>query len=199
MNVSRDIALEVFGLKEGFTEKDIEAQYKKLAKITHPDAGGDDNLFRFVKECKNILTHSSSSSTQEQIERFIILQQLYDSCEVIGAEQTIETLEEFNVTEIRARLSIQISPLFRKDLTQVINQTLVTSTYDFKLAQNVIFCSNIRYPKEIQKFSWFRISLNFLAASKKFIIFKQGFHSWQYKPDDCFHPFPTTLNLTFKY
>lgn len=62
MNISRDLALSVFGLKEGYSEKELSEAYRRLAKITHPDSVGDNNLFVFIKECKDVLENNIQNS-----------------------------------------------------------------------------------------------------------------------------------------
>ena len=62
MNISRDLALEIFGLKDDFSIQELNYAYRKLAKITHPDRGGDKNLFIFIKECKDILDNKPSTT-----------------------------------------------------------------------------------------------------------------------------------------
>lgn len=73
MRVPRSTALEVFGLKENFSKEELKRKYRELVKIVHPDTGGDENLFKFIETCKNILingeefkeTNNSKSNSYE--------------------------------------------------------------------------------------------------------------------------------------
>ena len=53
--MSRAEALEVLGLKEGASEQDIKAAYRKLIASAHPDAGGSDWMAAKLNEAKQIL------------------------------------------------------------------------------------------------------------------------------------------------
>lgn len=70
MNISWDTALLVFGLKDNFTQNELKTRYRSLSKITHPDTGGDENLFKFITACKEVLENnkdtSSNSSNQKR-------------------------------------------------------------------------------------------------------------------------------------
>lgn len=64
MDISKELALELYGLKDNFTEDDLKQQFRRLSKITHPDTGGDANLFKFVTECRNVLMGKSKEQTK---------------------------------------------------------------------------------------------------------------------------------------
>lgn len=73
MKISREIALEVFNLKEGYTDEELKSAYRRLSKICHPDTGGDQNLFVFITSCKDLLEetikYKSKGSTQNDIDQ----------------------------------------------------------------------------------------------------------------------------------
>ena len=48
MDISLKLALSIFGLNEKYSQSEINSAYRRLAKITHPDSGGDNNIFLFV-------------------------------------------------------------------------------------------------------------------------------------------------------
>ena len=62
MYVSRQMALEIFGLRENFTEEKFNKTFRRLAKIVHPDTGGDENLFKFIMCCKEALFDNSKAN-----------------------------------------------------------------------------------------------------------------------------------------
>lgn len=53
--MSRAEALEILGLKQGATEQEIKAAYRKLIASAHPDAGGSDWMAAKLNEAKQIL------------------------------------------------------------------------------------------------------------------------------------------------
>ena len=58
--MARDEALQILGLKEGATEDDIKAAYRRLMGRLHPDAGGTDYLAAKVNTAKDLLIGSKS-------------------------------------------------------------------------------------------------------------------------------------------
>lgn len=48
-------ALQIMGLKEGYSDAELKGQFRRLAKKTHPDMGGNDTRFREVKEAYDLL------------------------------------------------------------------------------------------------------------------------------------------------
>ena len=53
--MSRAEALEVLGLKEGASQQEIKAAYRKLIASAHPDAGGSDSMAAKLNEAKQVL------------------------------------------------------------------------------------------------------------------------------------------------
>ena len=53
--MSRAEAYEILGLKQGASEEDIKAAYRKLIANAHPDAGGSDWMAAKLNEAKQIL------------------------------------------------------------------------------------------------------------------------------------------------
>jgi len=47
---------EVLGLEAGCSDKDIKKAYHKLAKLHHPDAGGDEKEFQVIDKAYKILS-----------------------------------------------------------------------------------------------------------------------------------------------
>lgn len=54
-SMSREDALDVLGLKEGASEKDIRAAYRKMMKKHHPDNGGSAYLAARINEANDVL------------------------------------------------------------------------------------------------------------------------------------------------
>lgn len=57
-SMSREDALDILGLKEGATEKDIRTAYRKMMKKHHPDSGGSAYLAARINEANDVLTDS---------------------------------------------------------------------------------------------------------------------------------------------
>ena len=53
--MSDDTFYEVLGVSPSASQKEIEAAYRRLVRLTHPDAGGSDFLFRRVHEAHSTL------------------------------------------------------------------------------------------------------------------------------------------------
>lgn len=55
-SMSRDDALDVLGLKEGASEKEIRTAYRRMMKKHHPDNGGSAYLAARINEANDVLT-----------------------------------------------------------------------------------------------------------------------------------------------
>lgn len=53
--MDRPAALKTLSLKDPITEEQLKASYRRLAKTTHPDKGGNNSEFLKVKEAYNYL------------------------------------------------------------------------------------------------------------------------------------------------
>lgn len=184
MNIPRSTALEIFGLKENFSESDLKREYRRLVKIIHPDTGGDEKLFKFIDECKKLLMndeHSSEKNSEtgnhnvsynknttypKKEEAYITLECLDDDYNFISRYES-----QYNITEIRASLLIYIRPIFRKNLEQCINVSVSFPYSKFnKSAGFVKFNQTIKIPSEMQKFRKFKVRIKFLGDTFKFIV-----------------------------
>jgi hypothetical protein len=58
--MARDEALQILGLKDGASEEDIKAAYRRLMARLHPDAGGTDYLAAKVNMAKDLLLASQN-------------------------------------------------------------------------------------------------------------------------------------------
>lgn len=58
---------KTLGLSPDATKEEIKAAYRKLAKVLHPDRGGDEELFRFVAEIARTLLDSESKSSYDSV------------------------------------------------------------------------------------------------------------------------------------
>lgn len=58
-SMSREDALDILGLKENASERDIRTAYRKMMKKHHPDNGGSAYLAARINEANDVLTNSS--------------------------------------------------------------------------------------------------------------------------------------------
>jgi DnaJ domain len=55
VNITKDEALAVLGLKRGASPEDVKQAHKRLMKDFHPDKGGSDYLAAKINEAKDVL------------------------------------------------------------------------------------------------------------------------------------------------
>lgn len=55
-SMSREDALDVLGLKEGASEREIRTSYRRMMKKHHPDSGGSAYLAARINEANDVLT-----------------------------------------------------------------------------------------------------------------------------------------------
>lgn len=54
--MTRQEALQVFGLDEGATPEDVQREYRRLMRKVHPDLGGSSYLAAKINEAKDVLS-----------------------------------------------------------------------------------------------------------------------------------------------
>jgi hypothetical protein len=54
--MSRQEALQVFGLDEGASREDVQREYRRLMRQVHPDLGGSSYLAAKINEAKDVLS-----------------------------------------------------------------------------------------------------------------------------------------------
>lgn len=59
--MTREQALRLLGLSEGFTDDDLRKAYRKAAKSAHPDLGGDAQKFMLIKEAHEFLSNPKNN------------------------------------------------------------------------------------------------------------------------------------------
>ena len=213
MDISLKLALSIFGLNEKYSQSDINSAYRRLAKITHPDSGGDSNLFLFIKECKESLeksinTNYSSAktsmppnSTQQNTVKYadIDLDLLYDEYNILD-----NYMEDFNIRDIVSNMYISIRPIFKNSLTKWKNYSL---NYPFKyfLASNkkeILFKETIFLPKEFEKHKFLKVFVKIEEKEYHFYISPNSSRELSslnaFKAYGDFDYFLTTLHLSFK-
>lgn len=59
--MTREQALGIMQLSEGYSEDDLRKTYRKLAKKAHPDAGGSAEQFMLIKEAYEYLNNPANN------------------------------------------------------------------------------------------------------------------------------------------
>lgn len=213
MDISINLALSIFGLNGKYSQSEISSAYRKLVKITHPDSGGDKNLFLFVNECKDLLEKnfqnpffssgvSKKEDTNQQSKRkiaYIELDLLYEEYDILE-----KYMEEFNINDIYSNMYISINPIFKKALTKWKNYTLKYPFISFleSKRKEIIFKETICIPKEFEKYKFFNVSIRIEEKKYNFFIFKNTFKEISslnaFKECDNSNHFLTTLQLSFE-
>lgn len=212
MEVQRETALEVFGLKEGFTQEELNKAFRKLSKVTHPDTGGDDNLFRFIMSCKETLskkssTNNSKTQTQkgythqpkqeaynkksEKEEKNIYLNTLYKIYRRLH-----EYTSEYDIIEILGSARVYITPCRKKKESKSFNIQLEQSFKEFQNLGFAKFATTIVLPETFRKFKYFDVRVEFMGDTFNFILsMKSPFHIVKYR--DIFE-FNSIIELNFE-
>ncbi len=191
MDVSRQTALEIFGLKDGCSEDDINKKYRTLSKVVHPDTGGDENLFLLLTTCKDTLLkpHSTASPTTNSSNAkqtssapskktyYIDLTQLYDSYFSLD-----ELLSQFDITNIHGTARINISPCRQRNKRESSTVTIIQPFGEFRKLSFVLFKQNIILSEEFKKHTSFNVRVDFMGETFKFKLSKKKpFHTIVYK------------------
>lgn len=208
MRVPRNTALEVFGLKENFSKEELKREYKRLVKIVHPDVGGDENLFKFIETCNNILinredfqeTNNNKSNSYENNagfaeEKFVIDLKKLD----LYYPEFMGKIKKYNIIEIKTSILICIQPILGKNLEKcfVVETRIPYNKFD-KSSGILKFEQTIEIPKEMQKFRRFKVRVEFLEDTFKFIVSNGSFKVIKHHKFDHFKCLKTICELNFK-
>jgi len=171
MDVSRQTALEIFGLSENFTPEEVENKFRKLSKIVHPDAGGDVNLFKFINRCRETLLDNVKASDARQaqeepknkISADINLSTLYDIYYRLQSYMSI-----YDIIEIIGTARIFIMPCRNKKHCVT---TIINFSQPFREFQELTFANfstTVKLPEKLKKFKRFKIRVEFMGETFEF-------------------------------
>lgn len=198
MEISREIALEVFGLKDGFTQDELNKEFRKLSKLVHPDVGGSEGLFKFIKCCKENLVNNSASQVERKTQppkkgkerARINLSILYDDYYDLGYYTS-----KYEITEIYSKARVYITPTRDKKQSENISINLTQPFYEFRTLGFANFSATVTLPESFQKFKKFNVRVEFNGETFKFKISRKNpFHIVK---DESVR-FNTVLELNFK-
>lgn len=192
MEISRQTALEIFSLKDNFTADELNKRYRELSKIVHPDTGGDENLFKLLTCCKNVLTNHDSKSTSAKTSThspthssapksktlcYIDLKTLDDIYFALH-----EYRKEWDIVEIRSMARVHIAPRWKKKLGVSMNIDLTQPFEEFSISSFVNFSETICIPESLKKFKNFNVRVEFMGETYRFkVSAKNPVHIIKYK------------------
>lgn len=167
MEIPYETAREVFGLNEGFSDKEVKSSFRKLSKICHPDNGGNSNLFRFISECKKVLeakdTIYNNKAQLEKAYTRIALEVLYE--EYYWIDEILEKYE--NIKTVYTYIDIYIS---NKRNGEYKRQLIIVETpISVLLSSNYVsFFTNVVIPKEFSKNNSFYVKIIYMGKEHSF-------------------------------
>lgn len=65
MNIDLKDAYDILGVSTDMSSEDIKSRYRTLAKISHPDSGGTNGLFRVISESYDKILSSRTSTCKD--------------------------------------------------------------------------------------------------------------------------------------
>jgi len=175
--------------------------------MTHPDNGGCTNVFSFMTSCRDPLANPTldvetsqsqqtvSPSNHKKKPSTISLPTLYD---IFFSLYRYEG--EYNITKITASAKVTMYPLFRKKLHQQFSVDVSVPFADFKKSAFVNLSGDIFFPENFNKFRIFRIRVEFLGDTHKFVVSNNSFRVIKYYYNKILKSmyFKTILTLNFK-
>lgn len=207
MYVSRELALEILGLGENFTQEEVNKNFRKLSKMIHPDLGGDENLFKFIMCCKEVLLYNSKINTTQQTHKasemqenkkdskkksvYVNLSDLYDIYDSLD-----DYIEEYDITDIKGIARIFIIPCKNKKYCESANIHFSQEFKEFEKLNFANFSTTVKLPENLKKFKKFKIRVEFMGETFEFTLsMKKPFHIVKYKK---YSRFNSIIELKFE-
>lgn len=204
LKISRQTALEVFGLKEDFAKDELNQKFRKLSKLVHPDVGGDENLFKLIMCCKEVLlndvgeqeeTHkeqkTQKTATPKKAEKEktnISLNTLYNIYYNLS-----ENMRKYDIVYIYAMAKVYVIPTKKKSQCKSIDLELIQRFSNFLGSGYVNFSTTLKLPTTLKKF---KVRVEFMGETFKFrLSMKKPYHIIKY---DYSIRFNTLVELKFE-
>lgn len=214
MDISRKLALEIFGLQDGkYTECDLNSAYRKLSKIAHPDSGGNSTLFIFITECRNMLLVQPSQEKHENAEKKPTANKktrkkivrdisLFDLVSFMNDHFYLEDNVLLNSVFLLVRVSV--SPILRRNLNKDYDFCIKSNIADFirNDLKLVTFNQNVSLSEEHCKYRFFKVTV--YAGQKKFKYYAKANTQKTIVSNSAFFKqkikkyFTTKLNITLQ-
>ena len=174
MEISRQTALEILGLTDNFTTDELNKRYRELSKILHPDTGGDENLFKMLTCCKDVLTNHNSQSSSAKASTHSSAQESKTLCyiDLKTLEDIYFTLHEYrknwDIIEVRSMARVHIAPRWKRKLGVSMNINLTQPFEEFQVASFVNFSETISIPESLKNFKNFNVQVEFMGKTYRF-------------------------------
>lgn len=193
MIVSREFALAIFDLNDGYSLDDLYNSYSKILGNLKNNSLESASFLDLLEQCRDFLdtelilkeTEASTKKTRCNID----LEQLY-----LKFSSLDSLLEKYDFSSIHSYAKITIFPLFKAKLKHIFNIYFSSLFHDFKEFNQVNFLTKVDLPKQIRKYRVFFVRIDFLDKTYRTIIFKNSFR--------CFilnnSKFTTRLRIYFK-
>lgn len=205
VNLKKDL-LELFELKENFSEDELKKSYKRLVKIAHPDTGGDANLFKFIKKAKDLLLSGDKIEFDDSINSKNEFEMKKENSKRthIKFESLCKLYSQYRIKEYEADTIYEIISVKFKNLFGIneksINLNLTTPYSQFEINRFVEFTSDIIIPKEFKNSLILNVNVSILDKKYNFIILNifKITKVIEYNMFGSFDSLKLILNLTFK-
>lgn len=215
VDVKKDL-LELFGLKEEFSEEELQKAYKRLAKIAHPDTGGDSNLFKFITKYKELLLGNETrfefkedkskknqkednSKNYKENKRDKIYDIEFDKLDAHYITGTLNELKGYNIEYIYENINFKFKTLIGIN-EKSVNLTLKTPYINFVGNNFVEFTSDVIVPKEFKNSKFLKVKVSLLGKKYSFTILNSNETSKviEYSSLEHFRCLKLIVNLNFK-
>jgi len=198
MEVTRQTALEIFGLTENFTKEEVSKNFNNFSKLVHPEIGGDENLFKFIMCCKDVLLDSlNSNNTTPTCEEsknkesgYINLSDLYDIYYDLD-----EYMNKSHITDVKGIAQVLFIPSNNKKYRECTIIEFSQSFGEFKRLDLAIFFAKVKLPENLKQFKEFLINVEFLGDTFIFkLTMDNPIHNIEYESPK----FNSIIELTFE-
>ncbi len=213
MYVSRQMALEILGLNEDFTKEEFNENFRRLSKIVHPDAGGDESLFKFIMCCKETLLNESKTNDMKKTHKESKVNDMEkthkesekDFKKKVG-NINLSTLywiyfelncitSEYDIDAIKCKAQIFITPCGFKKYCESTTINLSESFIEFRQLGFANFSTTVKLPERFKKFNKFNVRMEFMGETFEFKLAKNSpFHIIKYEET----AFNSIVELTFE-
>lgn len=204
MEIPYNLALEIFDLKVPVNDGEVIKAYRRLAKTVHPDKGGDEKLFCFITECKDVLLKNKTFSKNSENNKdtrdtkpnseqpakkscYVTLSDLYDLYFRLNSIR-----RECDISEIRMTSHLYVYPIFKKKKTKILTMHAYCDFAEFSKFGYVPLKCSIYIPENFNKYNKFCIRFELLDKTIKKVISANSVNSFKF--DD--YRFNTILDIT---
>ena len=193
MIVSREFALAIFNLNDGYSLEDLYRAYSNALGKLKNNAIENASFLDLLEQCRDFLDNEfiikEDSATFKKTRCNIDLSQLYSKYSSLS-----ELLEKYEFSSIHSFAEITITPLFKQKRRCYLKTYFSSLFHDFFEFNQVKFLTKVELPKQIRKYRVFLVRIEFLNKTYHSIIFKNSFRNFTFYNSK----FNTRLQIYFK-